>query len=68
MKKIYPVLFIIMTLVWACNEKETDYTENDLIIAAYLSRWGMDNVDMNSLRHLDILYYFFQLLLTRMYH
>jgi len=47
-----------MVLAWACKEKETDYTENDLIIAAYLPHWGMDNVDMNSLRHLDILYYF----------
>lgn len=58
MKKLYISLMLIMVLAWACTEKEPVYKENDLIIAAYLPYWGMDNVDMNSLRYLDILYYF----------
>ena len=58
MKKIYLFLIVIIVLPWACTEKDTEYTENDLIIAAYLPHWGMDNVDMNSLGYLDMLYYF----------
>lgn len=58
MKKLYISISLILVLAWACTEKKTEYTENDLIIAAYLPHWGMDNVDMNILRHLDILYYF----------
>jgi len=58
MKKIYLLLILILVLAWACKEKETEYIENDLIVAAYLPYWGMDNVDMNGLRYLDIIYYF----------
>ncbi|MEE4214241.1 MAG: glycoside hydrolase family 18 protein [Bacteroidales bacterium] len=58
MKIRYLFFFIIILISAACSKEENEYPDNDLLIAAYLPYWGMDEVDLNSLQHLDILYYF----------
>lgn len=58
MKRRHIIFLIIILITAACSKEEIEYTDNDLIIAAYLPYWGMDKVDLNSLSHLDILYYF----------
>jgi len=57
-KRRHIIFLIIILITAACSKEEIEYTDNDLIIAAYLPYWGMDKVDLNSLSHLDILYYF----------
>ncbi|MDT8400080.1 MAG: glycoside hydrolase family 18 protein [Bacteroidales bacterium] len=58
MKRRYIILSVLIIISFACSKEQEKYIDNDLIIAAYLPCWGMDNVDLNSLQHLDILYYF----------
>ena len=57
-KKLHISLIIIMLLVWSCYKNEPEHIKNDIIVAAYLPYWGMDNVDLDALQYLDILYYF----------
>lgn len=58
LKRSQIILLLILIIASACHKDEEEFKSNDLIIAAYLPYWGMDNVDLNSLAHLDILYYF----------
>jgi len=58
MKKLALTVLLIMVIVWSCTKDEPEPVDNNLIVAAYLPYYGMDNVDLNGLRYLDILYYF----------
>lgn len=58
MRKLALTLSIVLVLVWSCTRDEPLIVDNNLVVAAYLPYYGMDNVDLNSLRYLDILYYF----------
>lgn len=58
MRRLIILLFLAQFL-FSC--KKTDPlpgAPDDFIIAGYLPSWGMDNVDMNILENIDILYYF----------
>lgn len=48
----------IFVLLSACTDKKTGIPENDILVAAYLPHWGIDNADMTVLPYLDHLYYF----------
>ena len=54
------IIFLLSIAVLAGCKKEEPYNKipADLLIAGYLPSWGMDNIDLNMLDDLDIVYYF----------